>query len=471
MLENLAKKDETVVREQAAASLTAICNDMSPGDIQNHFSPLLSRLASADWFTGRVSACTLFYHAYPEAGAQKDKLRKKFIELCQEDTPMIRRVCAAKLGEFATRLEKQHVIQELLPTFRQLSQDDQDSCRVLCIESLIPMARYLSNEENRVHTLGSLLNAGEDKSWKVRLCFARNFAKFAEAFGHDITNNNLIQTFNLLLTDCEPEVKNAAITSLTQSFEFLSAEKICNILLPTLQSTYADAQVSFKAGTALALCEMASRVGKSFTQQKILPILLELLNDEGSSEVRLNVAQNIGKLAPVVMEDLLNQALTSALTKLTKDNQWRVRTAIFELIGEMAVTFNFETFQSNLESTYFLYLSNNAASVRKMGIKKAGEIAETFKSRSAGNPGSEEEKWVETVLLKRVNETFNTEQIGFNFKMCALETISAVIPYLSQAVIAEHVVPTILAGCRYHIPNVKFCAARIIKANKRHFDQ
>lgn len=109
---------------------------------------------------------------------------------------MIRRVCAAKLGEFSTQLEKQHVIQELLPIFRQLSQDDQDSCRVLCIESLIPMARYLTKEENRVHTLGSLLNAGEDKSWKVRLCFARNFAQFAEAFGRDITDNNLIQTFN-----------------------------------------------------------------------------------------------------------------------------------------------------------------------------------------------------------------------------------------------------------------------------------
>lgn len=147
---------------------------------------------------------------------------------------MIRRVCAAKLGEFSTQLEKQHVIQELLPIFRQLSQDDQDSCRVLCIESLIPMARYLTKEENRVHTLGSLLNAGEDKSWKVRLCFARNFAQFAEAFGRDITDNNLIQTFNQLLSDNELEVRNAAITSLSNSLQNLGAEKICNILLPTL---------------------------------------------------------------------------------------------------------------------------------------------------------------------------------------------------------------------------------------------
>ena len=124
--------------------------------------------------------------AYTRSNAQKERLRKKFIELCQEDTPMIRRACASRLGEFSTYLEKQHVIQEIMPIFRQLSQDDQDAIRVLCLESLIPMAGYLTKEENQVHTLGTLLAAGEDKSWKVRLCFAKRFASFAEAFGTNV---------------------------------------------------------------------------------------------------------------------------------------------------------------------------------------------------------------------------------------------------------------------------------------------
>ena len=105
------------------------------------------------------------------------------------------------------------------------------------------MAGYLSKEENRVHTLGSVLNAGEDRSWKVRLCFARNFAKFAESFGRDITDNSLIQTFNIILNDGEPEVKNAAVASLSKSLNNLSTEKICNIILPTISSIYADSQV------------------------------------------------------------------------------------------------------------------------------------------------------------------------------------------------------------------------------------
>jgi serine/threonine-protein phosphatase 2A regulatory subunit A len=61
---------------------------------------------------------------------------------------MIRRACASKIGIFATQLEKQHLILEILPLFRQLSQDEQDQIRVLCLESFIPMAKYLTKEEN-----------------------------------------------------------------------------------------------------------------------------------------------------------------------------------------------------------------------------------------------------------------------------------------------------------------------------------
>ena len=103
------------------------------------------------------------------------------------------------------------------------------------------MALYLSKEENQIHTLGTLLAAGEDKSWKVRLAFAKNFAKFANSFGKEITDNNLIQTFTLLLNDNEAEVKHAAISNITDCLMNLSSEKICNLMLPTLQNSYAEA--------------------------------------------------------------------------------------------------------------------------------------------------------------------------------------------------------------------------------------
>lgn len=53
LLEQLAKHDETVVREQAAQSLITISSSLSDAEIQNCFAPLVIKLAQGEWFTGR----------------------------------------------------------------------------------------------------------------------------------------------------------------------------------------------------------------------------------------------------------------------------------------------------------------------------------------------------------------------------------------------------------------------------------
>jgi serine/threonine-protein phosphatase 2A regulatory subunit A len=49
---------------------------------------------------------------------------------------MVRRAVAMKIGELANCVEKDHVINDLIPLFRQLTTDDQDQIRSLCLESL-----------------------------------------------------------------------------------------------------------------------------------------------------------------------------------------------------------------------------------------------------------------------------------------------------------------------------------------------
>jgi len=45
LLEELTRQDETVVREQAAKSLTAISEKLSDAEIQNVLAPLVIKLA------------------------------------------------------------------------------------------------------------------------------------------------------------------------------------------------------------------------------------------------------------------------------------------------------------------------------------------------------------------------------------------------------------------------------------------
>jgi serine/threonine-protein phosphatase 2A regulatory subunit A len=84
----------------------------------------LQRLAEGDWFTARVSACGLFAVAYPRATPSlKSDLRQMYTRLCHDETPMVRRASAHKLGTFAKVVERDAVSRELLPLFTDLTQD------------------------------------------------------------------------------------------------------------------------------------------------------------------------------------------------------------------------------------------------------------------------------------------------------------------------------------------------------------
>lgn len=84
------------------------------------------------------------------------------------------------------------------------------------------------------------------------------------------------------------------------------------------------------------------------------------------------------KVAKIVGLDNL-QNIISILVNMTKEGQWRVRMAVFELFGNLGLHFGQEQFTKNIEQHFMSYLSNTAAAVRQMGVRKSGELAKEFK--------------------------------------------------------------------------------------------
>lgn len=52
-------------------------------------------------------------------------LYRHFRTLCSDDTPMVRRAAASKLGEFAKVLELDYVKSDIIPLFTALASDEQ----------------------------------------------------------------------------------------------------------------------------------------------------------------------------------------------------------------------------------------------------------------------------------------------------------------------------------------------------------
>ena len=210
-LESLATVEETVVRDKAVDSLRNIAGQHSAKDMENHFVPLVKRLSQGDWFTSRTSACGLFSVAYPRTSAGvKTELRQHFQQLCSDDTPMVRRAAASKLGEFAKVVEPEHVKADVVPLFHNLAQDEQDSVRLLAVDACVAIAVLLPKEEVESLVMPVWKQCAEDKSWRVRYMVAEKFTEFQKAVGPEVTQKDLVPAFCALLKDCEAEVRSAS---------------------------------------------------------------------------------------------------------------------------------------------------------------------------------------------------------------------------------------------------------------------
>ena len=175
-LESLVTVEETVVRDKAVESLRSVAEHHSQEHMEEHFVPMVKRLSTGEWFTSRTSACGLFAVAYKACtNTVKQELRQSFRTLCGDDTPMVRRAAAGKLGEFAKVVEPENMKQDIIPLFHSLASDEQDSVRLLAVEACASIASVLEKEEVEQLVVPTLNSAAKDKSWRVRYMVAVSY--------------------------------------------------------------------------------------------------------------------------------------------------------------------------------------------------------------------------------------------------------------------------------------------------------
>ena len=135
-LELLLTVEENSVRDAAVASTLLVASALPQDAFGDQYVPMLSRLANKEWFTARISSAGLIAEAYPRLTAvQQTEHLGSFANLCQDDTPMVRRVAAQSLGKMVgnvvraagrASLETGGVVTTvLIPLYETLSSNEQ----------------------------------------------------------------------------------------------------------------------------------------------------------------------------------------------------------------------------------------------------------------------------------------------------------------------------------------------------------
>eukprot|EP00812_Abedinium_dasypus_P013293 NODE_67_length_2278_cov_728.590643.p1 GENE.NODE_67_length_2278_cov_728.590643~~NODE_67_length_2278_cov_728.590643.p1 ORF type:complete len:592 (-),score=175.36 NODE_67_length_2278_cov_728.590643:369-2144(-) len=451
-LEHLAAKEETVIRDEAVASLIHIVK-RRPSLAPEYLVPALHRLATkTDLFTARVSACALLSTAYQYADAnQKERLRKTFTSLCSDDTPMVRRAAAHKTCDVFAVCDKADLLTHMMPVYKQLSQEDaQDTIRVACALSVLVLAGMLNTEENRQHAMPIFKELAEDRSWQVRLTVVRNIHQLCEAVGPELTASHIIGPFVQMLRDSVQEVRKEAvrvIENCLQGKQPLSSEQLQTHFLPLFTTLGIDAAQSVRAAVAQIIGPVAHTVGRDVTQRVLLPIISDLMKDE-FHDVRLNVVSHSGLICEVLGPDTLVHSLLPAIQSLTMDNHWRIRQSVVEQMPRLARLFGAELFGSKLEPHFLSGLRDSVHSVRQASIAQLKEIAEAFGRQ-----------WVVDHLLPKLVDQYS-QSAGYANRVTTLQLLPQVSGVMAPNQVELFVVPLLVRATKDTVPNVRFCACR-----------
>ena len=374
IIEKLVCVEETVVRDKAVECYISLVKYLKKSEIREVLIPNIKKLAESNKFTTKISAIHIMTEIYPACSEDDKKIiRNKLNTLFSEDSLMVRRVLASKMGTLCNYMSKSTVLSELIKSFKTLTNDDSANVRILTIESLVDLAKNLNDEENKTHMIPIIITLTSDKSWRVKHSLAKNFSNISKAVGREVTDS-LVPIFSSLLRDPEGEVRISAVKALADFIQMLKPERV-NSILAYLHTLSKDNVHLVRVSVAQVLQNILnmklSSINISIKDSiggRIHSVLKELIFDE-DLEVKIEGMHILGKWGNYVKFEDLKDVIKEVQGYLDKVPSWRLRNAIIHSLLDLSCVYSqMSIFSKHFKDIFVFGIRDNACVVRQNTI-------------------------------------------------------------------------------------------------------
>ena len=385
LLEKLVAIEESVVRQKAVLGYVALAKTVSKKELRDVLIPNVKKLSESNSLTTKISAIDVMTEMYPLCADEEKKIiRSRFNVLFGEDSLMVRRVLASKLGTLCGFMGRPLVVTELIKSFKLLSNDDSAKVRIITIDSLVKLADCLSEEENKNHMIPIIIKLTSDKSWRVRVHLASKFSDISKAVGPDVSDS-LVSVFASLLRDDESLVRLDAVRALSKFVFILKPEKL-NSLMPSLQLLGNDPVALVRAGVGELFQGMLSNknlketLNKKSVLAKQIQIILKQLSKDEDLEVRMESFEVIKLCGSLMNADEIEDLILSIYKSMEEATNWRLRYAGIDTILSLAVVYsNQSLFDQKFKKAFLSGIKDEAERVRSLVIDFIPQLASFLK--------------------------------------------------------------------------------------------
>jgi serine/threonine-protein phosphatase 2A regulatory subunit A len=441
-LELLSESEDSAVRGKAVSAICRIAENAPESHINEHIFPLVEKFSKSDCHTLKSSACGLFATVYSRVNDEKRNiLRSLYVDLCKDETPMVRRFASSNLKNFVKKLDKGQLHDQIMPIFIDLSRDDQDSVRLLCIENCIAIGEMLTKEENKQYIKPIVLVCASDLAWRVRYMVANNFQTLVNILDGD-TSPEILNAYIFLLKDLEPEVRCAATGSITAFCGKLPVDTVVNEIIPCVQNLVKDESEFVRAALAKNIGGLSPYLGPEKTNTYLLENYLMLLRDD-HSEVRLNLLSHLSNITDIMKNEQISQTILNALESLISDKNWRTRLAAVEHLSVIASEMGVNLFkETRLSDLCFSLLSDSVLAIRIAGIENLKNLTSIFGIQ-----------WAKEYITPKIIEM--SKQTNYT-RMTTLKSILKLSCLFPQEDIVSIMLPILRELSADKVPNIRF---------------
>jgi len=492
-LEILLAVEERCVRENAGKSTEIVASSLPIEFFHSEYAEMLTRLATKEWFTARISACGLIASGFTRfTPNQQEAHVQNFASLCRDEVPMVRRVAAHHLGKLLLNVIEAkgvHCVGQngmltttFVPLYEDLGSTEQpDSVRLQTTENCIAFGKgmtkvqqYDGRDDLNVaaanilvkRILPLIVSTIDDRSWRVRWTAASKFAEVVDAFSKlEGAMDALIPAYEKLLQDPEAEVRTASTLNLSkvakcdatvlavqekedgeQDIAKGSRVTIGQRLVTKVTTLTEDDSENVRAALAMVAAELAPILGKDATISDLVPPILLLLRDT-TSEVRLNVISSLGTLNEVIGVDLLSQSLLPAILDLASDGKWRIRLAIMNHIPPLAKQLGRDFFNDKLISLCVDWLGDDISTIRQAATSNLKELTVIF--------GAE---WAIKHLIPSLEGVRHHR--SYLRRLTAVQAFSSIATVMEPELAQTEVLPIVLEMSTDNVANIRFNVAK-----------
>jgi serine/threonine-protein phosphatase 2A regulatory subunit A len=447
VLEKLSSIEDYSVSLATVNSFKNLLSKLECNKLEIWLLDLANRMNASEWINSKLALTSILPVISKEftqegQGAVLDIFRS----LLTGSNPQVRKLAAENFKHFIGKVHSRYEnsLQELLG---MIGVDQEDSVRVIAVEDLLASFSLMGVKNNSI-LMPVLRMLMDDKSWRVRYLVAEKLPEFAAIMSPEQRSGVLVSGMTKFLQDNEPEVRTGACRRLVDFCKLISPEDILAHIIPTLSPLISDFDY-IKATFANNLSQLMLLVGRSSSNQHLLPLALEILRDN-SPEIKICIFSDLEGMCGVVGSESLAQIIMPAIEELIEDKQWRIKLKILQCFPLLGKQLGLAFFEQNFLPIVKKMVFDSTYAVRQGLTQVIKDLIPVFG-----------QKWVETKIVQDVCDNANNENC--HKRLAVILFLKNIANTLSSDFINTNCLTTVNELATDNVPNIRLNAIKVIK--------